>query len=86
MELVATVQEKFTNFACQSGYSDLYGKRRMKEYNLVEDAMLAIRQYCDSHNMKIVDLFARFDADGSMSVSHEEFKTGLRVRRLKVMT
>ena len=45
---------------------------------------MAIRKYCDEHNVKIVDLFAKFDADGSMSVSHDEFKIGLRVRIFEV--
>ena len=60
-------------------FSPHIGKRRMKEYNMVEDAMRAIGKYCSEHGIKIVDLFARFDADGSMSVSHEEFAQGLRV-------
>ena len=43
--------------------------------------MRAIGKYCDDHGIKIVDLFARFDTDDSMSVSHEEFAQGLRVRQ-----
>ena len=71
---------KFSNLAVRWGYTDMYGKRRMKEYNMVEEAMRAIGRYCDEHGIKIVDLFARFDTDDSMSVSHEEFAQGLRVR------
>ena len=50
-----------------------------QEYNVVEEAMRAIGKYCSDHGIKIVDLFARFDTDDSMSVSHEEFAQGLRV-------
>ena len=46
---------------------------------MVEEALGAMKKYCDEMNMKLVDLFARFDDDGSMSVTHEEFKEGLRV-------
>lgn len=76
----AEVCEKFPNFQIAHGYSDLYGKRRMKQYDIVEEAMIEITKYCKKHNTKMVDLFARFDADGSMSVSHEEFKIGLKVK------
>ena len=74
------VVNKFSNLDVRWGYTDMYGKRRMKEYNMVEEAMRAIGRYCDEHGIKIVDLFARFDTDDSMSVSHEEFAQGLRVR------
>lgn len=42
-------------------------------------AMKAMAEYCEEHNINIVDLFSRFDSDGSMSVSHDEFKLGLKV-------
>ena len=38
-----------------------------------------MKTYCDEHCINIVELFSRFDADGSMSVTHEEFKLGLKV-------
>ena len=39
-----------------------------------------MKSYCDEHSMNMVELFSRFDADGSMSVTHEEFKLGLKVQ------
>ena len=68
------------NLTCRHGYTDSYGKRRLKSYNIVEEALNEMQSYCDARNINIVELFSRFDADGSMSVSHDEFKQGLKVR------
>ena len=76
---VEEVQEVHKHFHCPYGYTDSYGKRKLKQYNIVEEAMSAMAKYAEEHNMSIIDLFARFDEDGSMSVSHEEFKIGLKV-------
>ena len=77
---VAEMREVHENLECPYGYTDSYGKRRLKQYNIVEEAMNAMAKYADERNINIIDLFARFDADGSMSVSHEEFKIGLKVK------
>ena len=76
---VKEVQEKFPEFTCPFGYTDSYGKRKLKRYNVVAEALGAMNKYCEDNNINIVELFARFDGDGSMSVSHDEFKQGLRV-------
>ena len=68
------------------GYTDSYGKRKLKKYNVVEEALTAMKKYCDEHGIGIIELFSRFDEDGSMSVTHEEFKQGLRVRTTIVNT
>ena len=78
-EKVDSVKEKHSQFTCQYGYSDSYGRRKLQGYSVVGEAMREIRKYCDHHNINIVELFARFDADGSMSVSHDEFTEGLKV-------
>ena len=66
-------------FTCPYGYVDSYGKRSFKKYDVVGEALGAMNAYCNKHNINIVELFSRFDADGSMSVTHEEFELGLRV-------
>ncbi len=70
---------KHPDFVCRYGYMDSYGKRKLKRYDMVEEAMGEMRKYCAEHGINIVELFSRFDADGSMSVTHEEFKLGLKV-------
>ncbi|XP_067935060.1 leucine-rich repeat-containing protein 74B-like [Watersipora subatra] len=39
--------------------------------------MVKVQNYITKHNLKLIDFFRRFDQDGSMSVSHSEFKEGL---------
>lgn len=42
--------------------------------------MVKLQNYIDKHNLKLIDFFQKFDKDGSMSVSHEEFADGIQVR------
>lgn len=64
------------------GYTDSYGKRKLKAYDMVDEALEIIQHYCQQHNLSLVDLFAKFDADGSMSVTHDEFRQGLREAKI----
>ena len=41
--------------------------------------MVKLMAYIDKNNLRLVDFFNKFDKDGSMSVTHEEFKQGLKV-------
>ena len=79
---IKEVQDKHTELNIPFGYTDSYGKRKLKQYNVVEEALTAMKKYCDDHGIGIIELFSRFDEDGSMSVTHEEFKQGLRVSLL----
>lgn len=72
--------EKHEDFKCLHGYGDTYGKRVRKKFDMVAQALGAMQAYCDDHNIGIVELFSRFDADGSMSITHDEFKQGIKVR------
>ena len=71
--------ERHSNISIQYGYTDSYGKRKLRHYNVVEEALMAMNKYCDENKINIVELFSRFDEDGSMSVTHDEFKQGLKV-------
>ena len=73
------VQQTLPDFQCPFGYTDQYGKRKLRHYSVVEEALKAMKDYCVEKNINIVELFSRFDQDGSMSVTHDEFKEGLRV-------
>jgi hypothetical protein len=73
------VAAKHAQFKCAHGYSHGYGRKGLRRFGIVEMAMKAMAEYCEEHNINIVDLFSRFDSDGSMSVSHDEFKLGLKV-------
>ena len=41
--------------------------------------MTKLQSYITKNNLKLIDFFQKFDTDGSMSVSHAEFKEGLEV-------
>ncbi|XP_050399048.2 leucine-rich repeat-containing protein 74A isoform X2 [Patella vulgata] len=60
------------------GYTDSYGKRRMVSYDAVVEAINVINLFLAKQKIRIVELFKRFDLDGSMSVSYEEFQQGLK--------
>ena len=81
-EKLDEVLNQHQNLTVLYGYTDSYGKRKLKQYNVVEEALMAMNTYCDENKINIVELFTRFDEDGSMSVTHDEFKQGLKVRVL----
>ncbi|KAL8577659.1 hypothetical protein ACOMHN_060770 [Nucella lapillus] len=60
------------------GYTDSYGKRKLRSYDMVTEAIEVMQSYCQMQGITLVELFARFDADGSMSVTHAEFREGLK--------
>nr|KAG5713999.1 hypothetical protein BaRGS_020327 [Batillaria attramentaria] len=66
------------------GYTDSYGKRKLNSYDMVQEALDIMREYCQQKNMTLVELFAKFDTDGSMSVTHEEFREGLKEAKIPV--
>ena len=43
------------------------------------DPMSKLRNYMEENNLRLVDFFNQFDQDHSMSVTREEFKTGIEV-------
>lgn len=41
--------------------------------------MVKLVNYIEKHELRLVDFFNKFDKDGSMSVTHEEFVEGIEV-------
>ncbi|XP_064625806.1 leucine-rich repeat-containing protein 74A-like [Lineus longissimus] len=77
-EVIAGVRQVHDKFQCNFGYSDSYGKRKLNQYSALDEAFRYLTSYVVEHGIQLVDLFARFDVDGSMSVTYDEFKEGLR--------
>lgn len=46
--------------------------------------IVKLQNYINKHHLKLIDFFQKFDMDGSMSVSHAEFRQGLQVRAIVV--
>ena len=78
-ETVDAVKMKHEHFNCKFGYSDSYGVRRLKSYNAVGEAIKAIKSYCENNAVSMAHLFHKLDSDGSLSLSYDEFKKGLKV-------
>jgi len=46
---------------------------------VVDEALTFFKQYMTENNIDLVTFFQGMDEDGSMSVSYDEFRDGLRV-------
>ena len=47
-----------------------------------EDPMMVLMEFMRLRNLRLVDLFASLDKDGSHSLTRNEFRNGLMVRRV----
>jgi hypothetical protein len=41
--------------------------------------IVKLRNYIEKHHLKLIDFFNKFDKDGSMSVTRDEFQEGIKV-------
>ena len=58
------------------------GKRKLKSYDVVDEALTFFKQYMAENNIDLVTFFQDMDEDGSMAVSYDEFREGLKVCHL----
>ena len=49
-----------------------------------DDPLIVLMEYMRQRNMRLLDLFNSLDADGSKSLSREEFRQGLMVRTIHI--
>ena len=68
------VQEQLPNIKMKHGGDGLVPKPKAKVH-----PMIKLQNYIEKNNLRLVDFFNRFDKDGSMSVTREEFKEGIDV-------
>jgi len=79
---VKEVQEIHENFKFIYGYTDSYGKRKLKSYDVVDEALTFFRQYMTENDIDLVTFFQDMDEDGSMAVSYDEFREGLKAAKI----
>lgn len=63
----------------------LVGKRKLKSYDVVDEALTFFKQYMAENNIDLVTFFQEMDDDGSMAVSYDEFREGLKVSGSKAI-
>ena len=68
----------FPNTQVKTGCDEIKLKPKARVHPI-----LKLRNYIERHRIRLIDFFNKFDKDGSMSVSREEFRSGLVVSSLR---
>lgn len=76
-EELEAFQTMYPNVVIKTGCDQIKLKPKNKLHPI-----LKLKNYMDKHKIKLIDFFNKFDKDGSLSVSHEEFLLGLDVKKL----
>lgn len=80
-EHVENLKEMHRHINIIYGYSTSYGKHKGDPIaEVLREGFECLKDFCKESNVSLVELFQRFDADNSMSVSLQEFQEGLKVR------
>jgi len=75
---------------CKKTHKNLnvvYGFHNMNDRKSLSpsaEALNFINSYCAQNNISLMDLFSKLDSDGSMSVSYEEFREGLKKAKIPI--
>ena len=73
-EIFKQVQEQVPQLKMRHGGMEAPLKPKARMHPMVK-----LMAYIDKNSLRLVDFFNKFDKDGSMSVTHEEFRQGLKV-------
>ncbi|KAI3381585.1 hypothetical protein SNEBB_003547 [Seison nebaliae] len=65
-------------------YYGCRGPKDEKEIDPADRALNFIRNYCAAKDISLIDLFTQLDQDGSMSVTHNEFRQGIKQAGLPI--
>ena len=58
---------------------DPYGQPARRVAATLGDPATLLFSYAKTSGLRLIDLFAQFDVDNSSTVSHEEFRLGMKV-------
>ena len=79
-EHVKNLNDMHRHLTVHYGYAENYGKNKTdNSTDILREGFECLKEYCRDNNTSLVELFEKFDADGSMSVSLQEFQDGLKV-------
>ncbi|KAK3596544.1 hypothetical protein CHS0354_013228 [Potamilus streckersoni] len=77
-DVLKQVSEQIPNLKVKHGGTELPSKPKARIHPMVK-----LANYIEKHNLRLIDFFNKFDKDGSMSVTHEEFVEGLEETGIK---
>ncbi|XP_025109142.1 leucine-rich repeat-containing protein 74A-like [Pomacea canaliculata] len=84
--LLEELKQMHPDLQISYGYTDSYGKHKMRSYDMVAEALSTMQSFCQENKIQLVEMFARFDADGSTSLTREEFNEGLKEAKIPLTT
>lgn len=73
-DIYKQVQEQLPNLKLTHG-----GMEPPPKPKALVHPMMKLASYIEKHDLRMIDFFNKFDKDGSMSVTHEEFVEGIEV-------
>lgn len=82
-EHISSVAEVHPDFKCLYGFLN-FGEKKIHIPS--EDALSVIQLYCSKNNITLIDLFSKLDKDGSMSLTYDEFREGLKETGIELST
>lgn len=74
-DIFKQVQEQVPDIKMRHGGMEPPKKPRARIHPMVK-----LTNYIEKNNLRLVDFFNKFDKDGSMSVTYEEFQQGIEVK------
>lgn len=80
---IAEVTAVHSDFKCLYGFLN-FGEKKVHIPS--EDALSVIQVFCNKNNITLIDLFSKLDKDGSMSLTYDEFKEGLKENGIEIST
>ena len=77
-DISQTVKEQFPVIKLKTGGDGVPKKPKIKLH-----PMIKLRNFITKNNLRLQDVFAQWDKDNSMSVTHDEFTQGITVSEIK---
>ncbi|XP_070577253.1 leucine-rich repeat-containing protein 74A-like isoform X2 [Ptychodera flava] len=77
-DILKEILEMKPDLKIEHGGTGGYSKHNREVKKVIVDPMAHLLDYVQKNNLRLLDLFQRFDKDKSMSVSKEEFKRGIQ--------
>ncbi|KAL5016849.1 hypothetical protein ScPMuIL_006438 [Solemya velum] len=84
LEKMREAQEIHPHLQIIYGYKDSFGKRIIKPKETIEKTLAVFKTFLQNSNLRIIDIFSRFDDDGSCVITRDEFKEGIKLAGMPI--